>query len=131
MNKKTGFRWRVRGFDVKSCEEFVNKCINDLYDVYILEGVLNDNYLIHDIVFEWFEWEKRHKVKFDYLFFMENNYSYEMIGFKERGMTEDEKKFIESFLEEYDEQEEEYRKQEEEWERWYNENKKENQKVVD
>lgn len=128
MSKKTGFRWRVRGFDVKSCEEFVNKCINEEYDVCILEGVLNDNYLIHDIVFEWFEWEKRHKVKFDYLILRERNdhylTSFEMIGTKERGMTEDEEKLLESFLEEYEEQEEER-------ERWYNESKKEKQKVVD
>lgn len=85
----------------------MNECINEEYDVCILEGVLNDNYLIYDIVFEWIEWGERHKVKFDYLIFMESNYSYTMTGIKERGMTEDEEKFLESFLEEYDEQEEE------------------------
>lgn len=128
MNKKTGFRWRVEGFDVNACENIVNECINEEYDVCILEGVLNDNYLIHDIVFEWIDSGGKHKVQFDYLIFRERNChfstSFEMIGIKERGMTEDERKFLESFLEEYEEQEEER-------ERWYNENKKEKQKVVD
>lgn len=89
---------------------------------------MNDNYLIYDVTIKWIEYGKRHKVKFDYLIFRERNDYYltscEMIGIKERGMTEDERKFLESFLEEYDEQENER-------ERWYNENKKEKQKDVD
>lgn len=127
-NKKTGFRWRVEGFDVKACEEFVNKCVNEGYGLDLIEGVLNDNYLIYGVTARWSEYGKTHKVKFDYLIFTEDNsripLSHTMTGIKERGMTEDEREFLESFLEEYEEQEEER-------EKWYNENKKQKQKVID
>lgn len=113
-NTKTGFRWRVEGFDVNACEKFVNKCVNEGYGLDVIEGVLNDNYLIYGVTTRWSEYGKSHKVKFDYLIFREDNsslpLSHIMVGIKERGMTEDERRFLESFLEEYDEQEEEWEK---------------------
>ena len=120
-NKKTGLRWNEKDLNSGKCEDFINKAIEQGYEVKTIEGVLNDNYLIYDITAKWEHNGKKHKVKFDYLIFRERNNHYltshEMIGIKKRGMTEDERKLLESFLEEYDEQEDER-------ERWYNENKK-------